>query len=73
MKKTDWYPGHVKPVRVGVYECEWSFHGVKSYYYNCWDGINWCYGYESYKHFMILDSKPIDSEHILVSWRGVKK
>lgn len=72
MKLTGWYPGNVKPVRVGVYECEWGYYGVMSYYYNYWDGSNWFFGYADYSHSMITRSSPIDSEH-LISWRGVVK
>lgn len=34
---TDWYPEHIKPVRVGVYEVEPGLRRCYSYF----DGQNW--------------------------------
>ncbi len=39
MKLTQWFPGDVKPVHVGVYERRLKFRaGV---YYSQWDGEKW--------------------------------
>lgn len=39
MKKTPWFPGHVKPARKGVYERK-GFGGT----YSEWDGKRWLLG-----------------------------
>lgn len=41
-KKTEWYPGSVKPARVGVYECQDSTG--KEPYYCFWNGEFWSAG-----------------------------
>ena len=38
MKKTDWFPGDVKPVRVGVYEQK---NPIGQLGYQRWDGSSW--------------------------------
>jgi len=41
---TDWYPSDVKPVRVGIYECnrlEYGSQRVKRFLY--WNGARWFY------------------------------
>jgi len=38
---TDWFPPHVKPVRVGVYEIRLGI--CKYEWYSYWDGSRWCY------------------------------
>ena len=35
MKRTAWYPGHIKPVRPGVYE-RWDDNE-----YSRWNGVHW--------------------------------
>lgn len=39
--KTVWYPGHQKPMRVGVYEREGP---SPEYPYSWWNGVFWCIG-----------------------------
>jgi len=39
MKLTKWYPGHIKPVRVGVYQKHIDFN--VPYFYSYWDGEFW--------------------------------
>jgi hypothetical protein len=41
-KLTPWFPGDVKPFRVGVYERDWnpSFEG-QAIYLDFWDGESW--------------------------------
>jgi hypothetical protein len=44
MKKTQWFPADVKPVHIGVYECErWEqgFRMVKRKLH--WSGAGWSY------------------------------
>ena len=70
MKFTEWYPGHIKPVRKGVYQ-QWS--GCKDVIgYQKWDGKKWSDWYstikgaEKSKNFAIscCQNDP---------WRGLKK
>jgi hypothetical protein len=37
MKKTNWYPPHIKPVRVGLYEVGSDIFYLKAY----WSGKSW--------------------------------
>lgn len=40
-KMTDWFPPHIKPVNVGVYEIK--FAAVRGYHrmYSTWNGLKW--------------------------------
>lgn len=68
MKLTPWFPGTVKPVRVGVYERKFP-NGWRSY--NYWNGKAWPSpspvpkGAEIFKSFC--------SPYQDLSWRGVLK
>jgi hypothetical protein len=42
MKLTEWYPGNVKPVRVGVYERQ---YGLSRPTYCWWNGLEFCSGH----------------------------
>lgn len=73
MKKTDWYPRDIKPVRVGVYECEWkSGRVIGGNWFNYWDGEQWSYGYGRPD---ISPSRAIPKKYLadLIRWRGVMK
>lgn len=68
MKLTDWYPGDVKPVRVGVYEREYPLSGIGCY---CkWDGKMWHSGYENVDRASI---EPAISNIQNLPWRGLSK
>ena len=74
MKRTQWYLGTIKPVRVGVYECEWEYLGTISYFFNFWDSEGWRFGYPLLdQRRVFVKASPIDDEHTLIKWRGVKK
>ena len=40
MTRTPWFPGTVKPVRVGLYEARFLGSGV--IYVDWWNGEQWC-------------------------------
>lgn len=42
MKKTEWYPAHVKPVRKGWYEIDLGFKKFGDFAY--WTGKSWSWG-----------------------------
>lgn len=45
-KLTPWFPGDVKPVRIGVYEAEWDYgDGDITTYFNHFDGQHWHSGW----------------------------
>ena len=41
MKKTEWYPGNVKPVRKGWYEWQPGLKKAISEDYCYWNGVEW--------------------------------
>ena len=68
MKLTQWFPGDVKPVHVGVYERRLKFK--TNVYYSRWDGENWlfmCGTVDKAAHQIF------DSGYQSLPWRGVKK
>ena len=69
MKLTQWFPGDVKPVHVGVYERRLKFKtGV---YYSQWDGEKWLR-----LHLTVEDaaaSAGALSVYQNLPWRGVLK
>ncbi len=66
MKKTAWFPAHIKPVHKGLYQVR---AGVVSTYAN-WDGEHWClmspnpYEASKQKHASWRQDR---------IWRGIKK
>lgn len=42
MTKTNWYPPHIKPTRVGVYQIKDGMFDDDDWY-SFWDGLKWCY------------------------------
>lgn len=44
MKRTPWYPAHIKPVRVGMYEIKFGGFVFSGYY---WNGEKWMVGENS--------------------------
>ena len=75
MKRTKWYDGEQKPVRVGVYERDYSTLLLSFNYYAYWDGKRWysatstARGAEAMR--LLLCDWP--SDHQKLPWRGVVK
>ena len=69
MKLTPWYPGHVKPVRVGVYERKYRNINDNSVY-SRWNGEKWFCG-SFHVHFAEEDMEP--SSYQSLPWRGIAK
>jgi hypothetical protein len=67
MKKTDWYPPHIKPVRRGIFETKDATGAIRWKY---WSGYRWGWGYA-----LISDtrrSSPLNSfASQNVQWRGL--
>ena len=66
-KYTPWFPGHIKPVRAGVYQQK-SHSGLVGY--QRWDGKKWFFWYAQIEHaststFAVDDSFQNDA------WRGL--
>lgn len=69
-KLTPWYPPHIKPVRVGVYETDAFFEvvdGVAVFQY--WNGRYW--GTYSGKEIKAATMSWWESKHQNVRWRGL--
>lgn len=64
LKKTDWFPGDVKPVHVGMYERQYPDGFDKSDARDFWNGKKWCYGYHGLPTLAVAvnQSRP---------WRGL--
>lgn len=58
MKTTEWYPGKVKPVRVGLYQRKLKGGGVL---YSWWDGRVW-----------MTENRWRLSVYQSIKWRGLK-
>lgn len=69
MKLTPWYPGHVKPVRVGVYERKYPdiYHAAV---YSKWHGKNWGCGVYNIDQ---ANREQSISAHQSLLWRGIAK
>ena len=68
MKLTQWFPGYVKPVHVGVYERRLRFK--TDVYYSRWDGEKWCTLCDTVDE---AAHKIFDSAYQNLPWRGVEK
>ena len=69
---TPWYPPHIKPVRVGVYETDSEinhFPGAEGCYQH-WDGQVW--GYCAHRIDYCLTADIAQSRHQSPRWRGLK-
>lgn len=70
MKTTDWYPGYVKPVRVGVYGVKSKRFGFILYKY--WNGSKWAvYGVTIDQ--AMKNRRKLKDSHQDWKWRGVAK
>ena len=67
MKTTPWFPGDVKPVRVGVYQR--SGHGLHPFSY--WDGLHWCRSTTSPKDAEAFGRRHVQSIFQTIKWRGL--
>lgn len=65
---TNWYPGHIKPVREGVYQRVLPWTGNAGY--SRWDGRFWC-SFEA----SVVDAaiRTTSSGFQDLKWRGVAK
>jgi len=61
--RTPWYPGKIKPVRVGWYEVKRSSAIGVDY----WDGTNWCWTPNECASFIPY----IGPEQNALPWRGL--
>ena len=69
MKLTQWFPGDVKPVHIGVYERRLKFK--PDVYYSQWDGEKWLW-----LHWTVegaAASAGVHSAYQSLPWRGVLK
>ncbi len=68
---TPWFPGHIKPVRVGLYQQLSKANQTIGYQY--WDGEqwgSWCYSPElAYEHRFYKVHKEYQND----DWRGIAK
>ena len=68
-KKTPWFDGSVKPVRVGVYQRRYS-NGL--ILYSLWDGARWMLNAETANEAAGTGARWKDaSPHQFIPWRGL--
>ena len=71
-KMTDWFPPHIKPARIGVYEVNDGYRLPRTLpKYARWDGIEWS-NESYYKHDPELHYTSYGAWHDY-SWRGFTK
>lgn len=70
LKLTAWFPGHIKPVRKGVYQQKAGLQDMLGYQY--WSGLRW-YGWVSTIEGAYAARKylPVHASHQNDDWRGV--
>ena len=69
MKLTDWIPGNVKPVRVGVYQREYDNGGLlRPIWYCYWNGDFWSVYGETPKDALY---RCLESPAQNLPWRGL--
>ena len=67
MKTTKWFPGHIKPVRAGIYQVR----GVRGDIgYQHWDGNYWYYWSES-PYVKKFNSAQVATCYQNDAWRGL--
>ena len=75
MKLTPWFPGHIKPVRKGVYRVVFWSEEYTSHCY--WDGEFWRNSYCNADHkeaiYMAFVFKQNKNPKQQMPWRGVAK
>ena len=76
LKLTDWYSGHQKPVRVGVYQREYPWRDIKGkpamgY---CWWNSKWfSQGWDTKIECVKKHKAHLSSIYQSLPWRGVMK
>lgn len=65
MKLTDWFPGDIKPIRVGIYERRYS----ESINFSKWNGEYWSFGY--YSVDLANERGHYLSQYQNLPWRGL--
>ena len=72
-KLTEWYPGHIKPVRVGVYERDYGPTENGESIFCHWNGKRWSWGGNSVDDVQRAMSvvKEISSGRQSLPWRGL--
>jgi len=71
MKFTPWFPGNVKPVRVGVYQQHCGMGTIVGYQY--WNGKKWSSWSHSVEGAILRSGSIACSDHQNDPWRGVIK
>ncbi len=67
-RRTDWFPGDVKPVREGWYERAYRGYGIAPVQMCYWTGVRWSAGQgEAY------DIPVFSSMYQNLPWRGLMK
>ena len=69
MKTTPWFPGDVKPVRVGVYHRAGRVRG--QYLFSYWNGDYWCCLAVDAGRAAALGRSRISSTFQRIKWRGL--
>ena len=67
-KETPWFPGSVRPVRVGIYKRRWNIGVV---YYSFWNGYFW--GLSSVFPIFAVRDKKESSPNQSIAWRGLAR
>ena len=68
MKRTKWFPSHIKPVHIGVYEVKDAYPP----WYRYWNGRNWFVGGNTPTMATQHCGIRIDKEFYM-PWRGIVK
>lgn len=68
MKKTAWFPPHIKPVRTGLYEIK---IGITTHAYAYWNGKRW--GFQEMRPDLAHKWKGYVSYRQDKTWRGITK
>ena len=66
---TPWFPSHIKPVRVGVYQVNPKYHSVPKPVYAHWNGRHWGYFTEDIRRALNANTYELDASQEK-EWRG---
>jgi hypothetical protein len=70
MKLTPWFPHHIKPVHIGVYEVHSCADKPDHRYFSAWDGSEWAWTANTAAD---AAKRPSPSLYQLWPWRGLAK
>ena len=70
MKKTPWFPLATNPVRIGIYQIDWS-DGDKTVFYSYWDGEKFNGAWLRIRMAMLNRDSGVCAFGIPVRWRGI--